>query len=128
MAQRGERAVESWCARAVERYDAELLNHFEAEEQILFPAVREAVGVQLVDALTAEHRQMEALIAQLRIGASRAVLEEFLELLRAHIRREENELFEAVQNNVSSSELDALSEPLKAKVIETCLNVGGEES
>lgn len=126
--QRGERAVASWCERAVERYDTELVHHFEAEEKILFPAVRAAVGeLPLVDELIAEHRKLEQLAAKMRLRASGDLLEEFLELLRSHIRREENELFEMAQEKLPAEQLEALGEPLAARTVAICLTVEDKE-
>ncbi len=125
--QRGDRAVESWCARVVERYDAELARHFAAEEKVLFPAAREFAGNELVDALIADHRRMEELAQALRSGSSRGALEEFLDLLRTHIRKEENKLFQILQDRMPAEALDALGAPLKELVIEVCLDLGGEE-
>src|ERR1017187_40511 len=76
---------------AIDRYELELANHFEIEEQVLFLACGE---MPLVAELVAEHRRLEGLIAQLRTAPTAALLEEFCALLPAHIRREENELFE----------------------------------
>ena len=129
MEQRGERAVASWCARAVERFDVELVNHFAAEEAVLFPAIREAaVDATLVDELVAEHREMERLAGELRQKPDRATLEGFLKLLRSHIRKEENELFEMAQQRMPAAALEALTAPLKERVAEVCLSVENEES
>jgi hemerythrin-like domain-containing protein len=129
IAQRGERAVAAWCARAVERYDVELVNHFSAEEEVLFPAIRAALGeAPLVDELIAEHREMERLVGELRNKPDQGVLEEFLELLRNHIRREENELFELAQERMGAGALTALEAPLKSRVAEICLSVENEET
>ena len=46
--------------RAIDRYELELVNHFEIEEQVLFPAC----GTHpLVESLIAEHRALESFIA-----------------------------------------------------------------
>ena len=129
MAQRGERAAAAWCGRAVERFDVELVNHFAAEESVLFPSIRQALGeVPLVDELIAEHREMERLAEELRHKPDRAMLEEFLELLQTHIRREEKELFEMAQARMPAEALEAIGVPLKARVAEVCLSVENEES
>lgn len=128
MEKRGEKAAADWSARVVERYDSELAHHFDAEERLLFPAVLAALGpLELVAQLIAEHRRMESLVAELRRRPDRDCLEEFLELLRAHIRREENEFFELIQAQMPPGALDAVAVPLKESVIETGLNVGNEE-
>jgi hemerythrin-like domain-containing protein len=128
MEQRGERAVTSWCARAVERFDSELKHHFEAEEAVLFPAMRTALGeVALLDRLIGEHREMERLAEELRTEPARERLEAFLELLRSHIRREENELFQMAQERMPAEALEALKGPLAARAAEICLTVDEEE-
>lgn len=128
MEKRGDRAAADWSARVVERYDMELANHFEAEEKVLFPAATAALGeMALVDELVAEHRKMESLVAELRKKPARVALEEFLELLRTHIRREENELFEAIQERMPPEALEALGGPIKERVVESCLKVENNE-
>ncbi len=104
--------------KAVDRYELELTNHFEIEESILFPAVENHA---LVPGLIAEHRQLEALIGRLRQEPSAALLLEFTALLRTHIRREENELFEDIQRLLGRDLLNSLGEKIDAKVIRICL-------
>src|SRR3977135_3137749 len=82
-------------ARVIERYELELANHFEIEEQVLFPACG---PMAMISELLAEHRTIEALVNELGTAPSAALLEEFCTLLTRHIRREENELFEQVQH------------------------------
>ena len=76
--------------RAIDRYELELANHFEVEEQVLFPACGD---MPLVAELLAEHRAMEGQIALLRTAPTSTLLEQFCALLSGHIRREENQLF-----------------------------------
>ncbi len=54
--------------RAIDRYELELTNHFEIEEQVLFPACGETM---LIAGLVAEHRAMEGLIDQMRTAPRR---------------------------------------------------------
>jgi hemerythrin-like domain-containing protein len=103
--------------KAVDRYDIELTNHFQIEEDILFPATDSA----LIPVLIAEHRRMEAMIGGLRAGPSAALLLEFTALLRAHIRREESELFEEIQRRLPRTTLDALGKEIDAKAVRICL-------
>ena len=108
--------------RAVDRYELELTNHFEIEEQIVFPAVVELMGeTTIVGELIAEHREMEALIARLRTTPTAALLEEFCELLTRHIRREENELFQSMQAGLSEPVLSRLGEAIESRVVRICL-------
>src|SRR5262249_49464613 len=55
--------VAKWARKSVDRYELELVNHFELEEQVLFPMCG---GKQIIAELVAEHRAIEAFIAQLR--------------------------------------------------------------
>jgi hemerythrin-like domain-containing protein len=115
-------AVDRQCRRAIDRFDLELVNHFSLEESLLFPAIEHALGPHpLVAPLLAEHRRMEALIARLRADPSRETLEEFLALLRSHIRKEENELFEDVQKRLPPEVLASLGPLLEERAVQVCL-------
>jgi iron-sulfur cluster repair protein YtfE (RIC family) len=103
--------------RAIDRYELELANHFEIEEQILFPAMAHP----LVPELIAEHRTLEHIIVQLRAAPSAALLEQLCDLLTRHIRREENELFPIVQERLAGPVLRELGEAIEAKVVRICL-------
>jgi hypothetical protein len=109
--------VSTWCARAVDRFDLELRNHFEMEEELLFPAHPGLLAAQLI----AEHRAMEALVARLRSTPTRDVLDEFLELLRRHIRLEENEFFESAQRSIPAAQLQAIGEEINRRAVRICL-------
>lgn len=82
---------------AVRFFDGDLVTHFHAEEQFLFPAMRELPGAaRIIDELLAEHRKIELLIDRLRrvdVRSLSVTLEEFADTLEAHIRKEERELF-----------------------------------
>ena len=104
--------------RAIDRYEIELVNHFEIEEQVLFPACG---PIPLVAELVAEHRAIEGLVAQLRGAPSASMLEQFCELLSKHIRREENELFEHAQRAIPREELDRLGREIDQRAVRVCL-------
>ena len=113
--------LERLARRVIDRYEIELANHFELEEELLFPAVR-GVGLEtMADELAAEHRQMERLVAALRDRPEAAVLHEFTSLLRRHVRREENELFEEAQRRLGREILDRLGGELEARAVRVCL-------
>jgi hemerythrin-like domain-containing protein len=114
--------VRRQCARAVTRFEHELLNHFELEEKFLFPAIeRELGGHPLVETLLEQHRQLTALAGTLRQDANREDLDHFLDLLRDHIRAEENVLFQDVQDCLSESTMDDLGAEFRARAI--CLRL-----
>jgi hemerythrin-like domain-containing protein len=109
--------VARFAMKAIDAYELELVNHFEIEEQILFPAS----GSPLVADLLADHRQLESLITQLREAPSAALLLEFTALLRTHIRKEESELFEDIQKRLSRETLAALGKEIDARAVRICL-------
>lgn len=110
------------CVRAATRFDHELRNHFELEEEFLFPAIeRELGGHPLLESLRAEHRAMAELAAELKRGPAADPLHSFLELLRTHIRTEENVLFEEIQGRLSPATLESLGEEFRARAI--CLRL-----
>jgi hemerythrin-like domain-containing protein len=104
--------------RAIDRYELELTNHFELEEQILFPACG---PMPVIDELIDEHRAMEALVMQLRVEPSAALLEAFYTLLSRHIRREESEFFEQIQREVPREVLDRAGEEIDRRAVRICL-------
>lgn len=110
--------VAAQAKRVVDRYEVELANHFEIEEQVLFPACGAS---PLVEELVAEHRVLERLVEQLRGEPSTALLEQFCELLSRHIRREEDELFEDAQRSIPREKLDGLGEEIDRRAVRVCL-------
>ena len=105
--------------RAVDRFEIELVNHFEIEEQVLFPACG---PLPIVAELLREHRAIEGLAAQLRTAPSEELLEKFCGLLTTHIRREENELFEQLQRSLPRATLDRLGAEIDRRAVRVCVN------
>jgi hemerythrin-like domain-containing protein len=110
--------VAALARRAIDRYELELLNHFEIEEEVLFPACG---PMPLVVELLAQHRVIETLVAQLRAAPSVALLEQFCALLSAHIRLEESELFEQVQRALPRDVLDRIGSEIDRRAVRICL-------
>ncbi|HLH09734.1 MAG TPA: hemerythrin domain-containing protein [Terriglobales bacterium] len=96
-------------------YEDELAIHFEAEEKFVFPAA-EQVGdlASLVDELRIEH-------GVIRRGVKRAEtrdltvsdIQVFAASLSAHIRKEERQLFEVIQERLSAEELDTVGREIE---------------
>lgn len=103
-------------AELVERFRAELDPHFRREESGLLPALRAAGEEDLVGRTLAEHEAMRRLIVSDRVEG----LAEFAQLLRAHIRFEEQVLFECAQRRLNSAEFAALGEGLRAEGPPAC--------
>jgi hemerythrin-like domain-containing protein len=104
--------------RVIDRYELELVNHFEIEEQVLFPACG---PLPMIGELLGEHRTIEALITQLRTAPSAPLLEQFCALLSTHIRREENEFFEQIQRALPRDVLDRAGCEIDRRAVRICL-------
>lgn len=85
-------------------FGVELEPHFRLEERRLLVALARAGETDLVERTVREHEEMRALVAQDRSENLAA----FAELLTAHIRFEERELFECAQRVLDNDELSAL--------------------
>ncbi|MCW5977420.1 MAG: hemerythrin domain-containing protein [Bryobacteraceae bacterium] len=103
--------------RIIDRYEVELVNHFEVEERILFPACPS----ELTEDLIREHREIESLVESLRAAPSPERLREFTDLLHRHIRREEEALFEEIQKALPRERLEDLGRKIDASVVRICL-------
>ena len=90
-----------------------LLPHFHAETECLLARLLRHTSPEdeRVRRLQRDHLAMEALVARMRDadgdGERREALAAFGETLRTHIRWEERDLFEALQETLSAPELDA---------------------
>jgi hemerythrin-like domain-containing protein len=108
--------------RAIDRYELEISNHFELEEQLLFPALENALGKEFAAAgLIAQHREVEDLIAQLRTVPTAELLERLCGLLAQHIRLEENEVFQLAQARLAAPVLLELGRAIQSKVVRICI-------
>ena len=98
----------------VQQYQAEIRGHFAAEEQVLFPAARAFSSVDpIVDELLADHELLRASFA--KAEAQQMSAEELLEFARKlseHIRKEERQLFERMQELMKADELNRIGKEL----------------
>ena len=92
-------------------FHTELEPHFQREEQSLLPVLRTGGEVELVDRTLREHRSIRSLIQK----NCPDNLASFAELLTAHIRFEENELFNTAQRVLGSKVLEDLGRILDGK-------------
>ena len=93
-------------------YKTELMKHFQDEELILFPAVKNksAEVDKLISEIISEHRKMESLIEELdKTNNLEDVLDELGRLLEKHIRTEERELFVEIEKVLTDEELKIIS-------------------
>ena len=96
-------------------YNTELVKHFQDEEEILFPAVKNknAEIDKLIKEIISEHRKMESLVSDLgKTEQLENVLDEFGWILEKHIRKEERDLFMEIEIVLSETELKIISDKL----------------
>ncbi len=96
-------------------YKTELVKHFQDEEVILFPAVKNKNDVldKKITEIISEHRKMESLVRDLeKTNQLENVLDEFGQLLEKHIRKEERELFVEIEKSLSEEELVSIADRL----------------
>jgi hemerythrin superfamily protein len=107
------------CRRLIERVCEELTVHTALEEEIFYPAVREAIDDEdLMNEAAVEHETARMLIEQLQnMGpddpnyfATFTVLGEYV---RHHIKEEQNEMFPAARK--AGLDLAALAERMQAR-------------
>ena len=89
-------AAATTCATA---FVSDLEPHFVREETDVLPMLAQAGETALVERTLSEHDEMRRLAARLPAGDP-ATLERFGELLGAHVRFEERELFEVAQRHL----------------------------
>lgn len=109
------RDIESWQAEIEQHFEQGIKIHFIAEEQALFPAARRFRElVPLVEELTADHAALRESFAQAEArGMSAESLPAFAHQLSAHIRKEERQLFERMQQLMSKEDLAVVGASLE---------------
>jgi iron-sulfur cluster repair protein YtfE (RIC family) len=108
----GERSKEF-----LEFYHRNLVPHFRAEEEVLFPLVRLAVpqSAAMIDELTGQHDEIRRAVPQLEAGVGLAkLIFDLGDLLERHIRKEERELFALFERHVTKSQAESVADELKA--------------
>jgi hemerythrin-like domain-containing protein len=107
---KAEADSELWQAEMAKHFQQEINIHFAAEELVLFPAAKEFSELaSLVEELCREHTMLREDFAQAeaRSLSVKGVLA-FAQRLSAHIRKEERQLFERVQELMSKEEIASL--------------------
>jgi iron-sulfur cluster repair protein YtfE (RIC family) len=99
--------------QVVTKIASELTLHAEVEEQIVYPAMREAGLNEIVDEAENEHSKVKELVAQLEAldgttDAVDAVLAELKADVQHHVEEEESEGFPKFREAVDADTLDAL--------------------
>jgi hemerythrin-like domain-containing protein len=89
------------------RFGTELDPHFKIEESTLIPALEKVGERVLVERLRTEHAELRALCSG-QSGKGMESLRRIGELLDAHIRFEERELFQIAQEKLPAEALEAV--------------------
>jgi hemerythrin-like domain-containing protein len=96
-------------------YKTELIKHFEVEERILIPEIKDHNNTidKLCDKVLDEHKKLNSYIEKLlEDDAYEEILNQFGILLESHIRMEERELFEEIQKQFDHEFLNRLEAKL----------------
>jgi len=118
--------LQAWQMEIEQHFAQEIEVHFSAEEQVLFPAARQLPElIPLVQDLIADHAALRESFSQAKARSmSPETLLAFAQHLSAHIRKEERQLFERLQQLMSSEELTDLGAQLEAAlqdVAQSCI-------
>lgn len=105
----------TWEAEIAQHFQSEIRVHFAAEESVLFPAARKFPAlVPLVEELLLDHFLLRESFAKAEAHAmSTADLLAFAEGMSTHIRKEERQLFERLQELMADEEMGALGKGLE---------------
>lgn len=103
-----------WQAEIALQFQSEIRVHFAAEEQIVFPPAREFGELTpLVDDLLADHCWLRERFAGAEAGnLSSEQVRTFAQRLSTHIRKEERQLFERLQELMKKEDLEHLGRAL----------------
>ena len=97
-------------------YTSNLVAHFRAEEEVLFPVLRSAIpeSSPLIDELIHEHGEIRQRMAQIESGTGLAkLIFDLGDLLERHIRKEERELFPFFERHIDDSQAEIVGAELK---------------
>lgn len=116
----------AWQTEITQLCQAEIEFHFLAEEKVVFPEARRFPHFDaLVDDLLADHAALRASFAEAAAQQmSDANVSAVAQRLSAHIRKEERQLFEGLQEVLSTEELALMGRRVEgalAEATQTCM-------
>lgn len=117
----GDGDLAAWQGEIAQHFLNEIKVHFSAEERILFPAARKFQELMpLIENLLIDHAALRELFASAETGSmSAADLSAFGLRMSAHVRKEERQLFERLQELLSQEELSLLGRELEESLKES---------
>ncbi len=103
-----------WQEEIARLFESEIRYHFEAEEKVLFPAAERAAALRdLVDELRVEHVSLRGYAGSAAMQSLTVPeIQLFAASLAAHVRKEENRLFEGMQQCFPAEELARIGSEL----------------
>jgi iron-sulfur cluster repair protein YtfE (RIC family) len=106
--------VHPWEEEIVKQFDAEIAFHFVAEEKFVFPEAKKYDELlDLVDELRIEHTLIRRNVERARNRQFAVTdLQVFSATLSEHIRKEERQLFEALQRLLTIQQMEVLGEAM----------------
>ena len=118
--------LESWQSEIEQHFEQEINIHFTAEEQALFPTARQFPElISLVEELIADHAALRESFKQAKTRTMSAeTLPAFALQLSTHIRKEERQLFERLQQLMNEKDLAALGVHLEEALkdaVQSCI-------
>jgi hemerythrin-like domain-containing protein len=110
----GDADLPAWQAEIAQHFQTEIRIHFAAEEGVLFPAARRFPAlIPLVEELLLDHFMLRECFAKAEAHAmSAADVSAFAQNMSAHIRKEERQLFQRMQELMNQEELALLGQDL----------------
>jgi len=110
-----DKDLQSWQTEIEQHFDQEIDLHFSAEEQVLFPTASQFPELaSLVEELIADHAALRELFDQAKAREmSTETLPTFAQQLSTHIRKEERQLFESLQQLMNKTDLAALGRQME---------------
>ena len=111
----GDADLAAWQAEIAQHFQSEMRVHFAAEENVLFPSARQFPAlIPLVEELLLDHFMLRESFAKAEARAmSAAEVSTFAEHMSAHIRKEERQLFERMQELMNQEQLALLGKDLE---------------
>jgi hemerythrin-like domain-containing protein len=110
-----DRDLQAWQSEIAQHFEQEIKIHFSAEEEVLFPsASRFPELIPLVEELIADHAALREVFSQAEARRmSDENLPTFAQQLSTHIRKEERQLFERLQQLMNPQQLADLGAQLE---------------
>ncbi len=116
--------------QVIEYFSVDMLHHFELEEKGVFPIyalyIEEASAEKkLLDIILENHQTVKQKIYSLKGLEGKNLIQKLKEIgteIEEHIRKEERQLFEDIQQKIPTDELMEIGKVLKEKSILKCSN------